>query len=294
MSGGGGGGNTTTVQQSDPWSGIQPYLKSGYQQLDQAASQIPSYYPGQTYANLTPEQMQSQQMQLGYASSPAMQGTIANSLGAANYGLNSVYDPQSNPVIQQYVQSVTRPLYEAYNEQVLPGIQDQAVAAGGLGGSRQGVAQGIASRGLTNAVGDVSTGIYNNAYNTGMDQQARMMALMPQTLGLGTMPGQIYGDVGAQNQQQAQLGINEDVNRYNFNQTAPYDRYSQYLNTLQGTPWGGSSVTGPDPNASSGLSQAAGGALLGGGLAGMMGGFSMANPWMLPAVIGGGALGLWG
>ena len=175
----------------------------------------------------------------------------------------------------------------------MPAIQDQAVHAGGLGGSRQGVAEGIASRGLMDATGDVSTGVYNNAYNQGLNQQARMMALMPQTLGLGMYPSQIYGDVGAQRQGQAQLGINEDVSRYNYDQNAEYNRLSQYMNTLQGTPWGGSSVTGPDPNASSTASQLAGGGLMGLGTYGLL----AANPATAPFALGGGLLagsmGLW-
>ena len=69
MAHGGGGGNTTTVQKSDPWSGIQPYLKSGYEQLNTAAQNIPSFYPGQTYANFDPAQTQAQNTALGYAGS---------------------------------------------------------------------------------------------------------------------------------------------------------------------------------------------------------------------------------
>jgi len=291
MSGGGGGGNTTTVQQSDPWGGIQPYLTSAYNNLDTYARNVPDYYPGQTYADFDPIQTNSQNLAMQYAGGMPMHNMLQNMQGASNYGMNAVYDPESNPVLQRYVESATRPLNQAYNEQIMPGIQDQAVGTGGLGGSRQGVAEGIASRSLMDATSDISTGIYNNAYNTGMEAQQRALAMAPQTLGLGMMPSNIYGQIGDQRQALAQQGINEDINRYNFNTTADYDRYSQYLNTLQGTPWGGSTVTGADPNASSGLAQGMGGALAGGGLAYMLG---ATNPLIAGAALGGGLLGLWG
>lgn len=283
---GGGSSNTTTTQKADPWSGIQPYLTSGYENLATAANNVPGYYPGKTYAGFSPEQQQSQNMALGYAGSQGMNASIGNNIGAMNYGLNSVYDPQSNPVINNYVSSATRPLYETYNEQVMPGIKNQAVASGGLGGSRQGVAEGIAGRGLMNAVGDVSTGIYNNAYNQGLDQQARMAALAPQTMGLGLMPSQIYGDVGAQQQQMTQQGINENMSRYDYNQNADYNRYTDYLNTLQGTPWGSSSSTGPNPNQQSTAAQLGGSAMSGLGTYGLL----AANPATAPFALGGGLL----
>ena len=50
-----GGGQNTTVTQADPWEGVQPYLLEGFENLDQAAQNIPSYFPGQTYAGFDPQ-----------------------------------------------------------------------------------------------------------------------------------------------------------------------------------------------------------------------------------------------
>jgi hypothetical protein len=58
------------------------------------------------------------------------------------------------PPEQAYLDAVLRPLNQAYNEVALPGILSQAGQAGQVGGSRQGVAQGIAARGYTNTVAD--------------------------------------------------------------------------------------------------------------------------------------------
>lgn len=58
MSGGGGGGDTTTTQKADPWSGVQPYLSSAYQQASglYQPGMGPQYYPGQQVA--TPSQVE--------------------------------------------------------------------------------------------------------------------------------------------------------------------------------------------------------------------------------------------
>ena len=50
-------------------------------------------------------------------------------------------------------------LGQFYNEQLLPGIQGNAIQAGQLGSGRQGVAQGIAGRGMGQAFGEGIVGI---------------------------------------------------------------------------------------------------------------------------------------
>lgn len=287
-----GGGTSTTVQQADPWEGVQPYLLEGFENLDQYAQDIPSFYPNQTYANFNPLQEQAFAGQLGYAGSPELQNLIGNQFDATNFGLNAVNDPYSNQALQSHIAAAQRPLTQAYQEQVLPGIRDQAEMYGGAG-SRTGLAEGVASRGYLDAMGDVSSGMMSQAYGQGLDQQARMMALAPQTMQSGMMPWNIAGQVGSQYQGMDQNAINEAMSRYNFDQTAGYDRYTDYLNTLQGTPWGSSTATGPDPNATNPLTGALGGAAMGAGMYSMMGAGPMAlsNPYLAAAMFAGGLLG---
>lgn len=64
------------------------------------------------------------------------------------------------------VNNAMRRMTENFNEQVMPGINQGAIAAGQYGGSRQGVAQGLATKGLNYAMGDTAANMYNNAFNT--------------------------------------------------------------------------------------------------------------------------------
>ena len=54
----------------------------------------------------------------------------------------------ANPLVDEAIAGLEGDLTEFFSETVLPGIQGDAVAAGQAGGSRQGVAQGIAAKGL--------------------------------------------------------------------------------------------------------------------------------------------------
>ena len=172
----GGGGDTTTTTKSEPWGGVQPYLKQGYGQFDQAAQNIAPYYPDQTYAGFTQPQQQGQQSILNY--SQGLQPTVNNGLDSLNFGLTAVQDPNNNPYLSQYVDAAIRPLNQQYQEQILPGIRDQAEMYGGAG-SRTGLAEGVAARGLQDATAATTANIYSNAYGQGLDQQARMQALLP-------------------------------------------------------------------------------------------------------------------
>lgn len=288
MSGGGGGGNTTTTQKADPWKGLQPYLKEGYADFATSARDIAPFYGEQTYAGFTPWQTAGQEFMTDYAQSLAP--TQAGHMNAMNWGMNAVMDPYSNQALQSHIAAAQRPLTQAYQEQVLPGIRDQAEMYGGAG-SRTGLAEGVAARSYMDAMGDVSSSMMSQAYGQGLDQQARMMAMAPQMYQAGAMPGQFMGQVGAQQQAMEQQGIDEAMARHYYGYDADYARQKDYLSTLAGTPWGTTSVTGPDPNATNTAMSTLGGGLMGLGAYGALGAapLAAANPWMWGA-IGAGAL----
>lgn len=86
---GGGGGTTQTVQKSDPWEGQQPALQDIYTQaqgLDQTA--VPQYYPGNSYAGLTPQQQGIMSQAIGYGTGGGNSG-----LQAANSNITSALSP---------------------------------------------------------------------------------------------------------------------------------------------------------------------------------------------------------
>ncbi len=347
----GGGGTTTTVQEADPWDPIQKYI-TGFNdpntgqtipgvapRLFSAGMDVPEYYPGQTYADLTPQQKQSLWGQMNYANT--LQPLINEQRQALWQGLNAagspaltmsrqnagqysnpwrdpafrnaqaiqqqanrmVADPHADPTLQNWVSAASRPITENYQNVVGNTIAGQAAGAGGLGGSRQGIAEAETSGNYMDALGDLSANVYNRAFDRALGQQMQAggllgqtwgastgrdlaaagqyaddyrgalgsqmaaLGLAPTTMQAGLMPHQIRGDVGAQFQRQNQLGIDEAVNRYNFAQNAPYTRYREMYGDFMGTPYGSSTSTAPNPNQQNALAGGLGGALGGAGLA---------------------------
>lgn len=63
------------------------------------------------------------------------------------------------------VNNATRRLTDNFNEQVLPGLRHGAQVAGQFGSSRQGIAEGLAAKGLALGIGDMTGNMYNSAYN---------------------------------------------------------------------------------------------------------------------------------
>lgn len=145
-------------------------------------------------------QLLARQNALGYGEN-TLPGQVAGVQNSFMQGMQ----PGSNPYVPQMIQAAQNDLIQDYQRVVMPGIGDAAGAAGGYGGSRHGIAQGIASEGLVEGLGDISTQMLGNAYNTDAQRQASLMNLAPGILNLGLLPSDIQAQVGGQYQQDALL-----------------------------------------------------------------------------------------
>jgi hypothetical protein len=80
-----------------------------------------------------------------------------------------------NPYTTSMIQSAQQDLLQDYANNILPRIRNTAQNAGGFGGSRQGVAEGIAAEGLLEKMGDVSARLLSDAYD--VSERNRLGAL---------------------------------------------------------------------------------------------------------------------
>ncbi len=107
------------------------------------------------------------------------------SLGGANptSSIQQMLTGQANTsTLDPVVNNAMTRMSQNFNEQVMPGLRNEAVAAGQYGSSRQGIAEGLATRGLAQSMGDMSANMYNNAYNTA---QQNMYGTANNMAGLG-------------------------------------------------------------------------------------------------------------
>lgn len=169
------------------WDAQAPYLRDLYSRAGDLIQAQPATNPLQT---------QGQNMALGYAG--RVGGDIYDpSRSALNFAFNAP-NVNQNPYAQQAVRGAINPMISAFKEEILPSIGRSAEMAGQFGGSRQGIAEGIATGKLMDSIGDISSRMMSDAYTSGLQAQSQALGMAPSIASLGLLPSTIYQDVGAQ------------------------------------------------------------------------------------------------
>lgn len=107
-------------------------------------------------------------------------GTPTNPVGNINVAdelTRSLAGGTLNPYLDQVVQGATRSLNRNFTDNTLPAIRQEAVQAGQVGGSREGVAQGIAASRLNEDVSDITARLYANAFDQGAAERGLALNL---------------------------------------------------------------------------------------------------------------------
>lgn len=268
--------NTTTSEskyklgpeQQQVWDAIWPT----FQKAAKSGIEMPGKYIG-----FNPLQTKAQNELIGSANNGQIRDLANSTADASNYLLNDAIKVESNPVIADYVKAARRSLDDAFTESVLPGIGSGAIAAGGYGDTRHGVAQGIATGKYLNAAGDMSAQIYNNAYNQGLDAMTRGIALSPTTYSTISSPATTLDAVGSLRRQDQQLRQQDQFIRNNWDYLFAQDMLGMLGSLPGGTQVG--TVTGPPTTEPSAVSKGIGGAMSGLGMVGSLASAGMAiNP----------------
>ena len=270
--------DSTTTQTNEPYAGQKPFLEYGFGEA-QDQYNTGTFFPNQTYAGFNPLQQQAMSMGQDYATGQL--APYANQMMNANQLLGSggMMDVNSNPWLADYAQAATRPIQQNLMEEALPMIRNSAMGAGQYGGSRQDMSEGLAVGRAAQAMGDVTSNIYSNAYGQNLNAMLGAQSMSPQMAQLGNMPHNILSGIGGQQQAMSQMGIDEQMARHYF----PQDQLQNYMNLVGGQMFGSQQTT---PYSTNPLASGLGGGLAGMGMAQMMGASSM---W--PYALGGLALG---
>jgi hypothetical protein len=273
MAGGGGGTNTVTRTELDPT--MRPYVQYGLseaQRLYQTPN-VPQYYPGQTYIGpsaQTTAALQAAQTRamrgnpLVPAAQQQLQQTIQGEYLGANPFLASALQPGFEAAQRQY-ESATNQALSNFSRAGRYGSGAMRGALTNVGGEY--------ARALTGAAGQLGYANY-------ADERARQQAALQAA---PAMAAQDYADIqrlsqiGQQTEAYQEMALQDAINRFNFEQQAPYARLQSFLSGAYGAPSGMQQVT---PVYRNPIGGALGGALAGQAVGGQTG-----------AVVGG-ALGL--
>lgn len=221
-------------------------------------------------------------------------GSVGNGGGGGSNYMN-----QTSPYLQQQMDAVTKTMTGNFNRNVLPSISSQAMAAGGFGGSRQGVIEANATNDFNQQLGGALAGLGNSAFgqqlqydlgrrnnDLGYYNAANSYNLGMGNLGLGyaNLDRTINNDNNNWALQGAQLGNNTwnqlmgnnqtGLNAGNTIQNTPMNYWQQFANMFNGIGNGYSTTTGSTNTQGNPLLGALGGMDLGGRIGNLWGGGS--------------------
>lgn len=272
-----GSDTTTTRQTAEPWSGVQSYLKGGFEDAKTLYDKgAPAYYPNQTVAPLSgyTQGALDWQAQRAQAGSPVM----ASAQSELQKTLGGDYLQQGNPYLQNAIDKATRPVVERYQDVVMPGLDSTFSSAGRYG---SGAHQAAANQGYSDMMtqlGDISGQMAYQNYGDERTNQLRAQMFAPQMAQADYFDINQLGAAGSALDAYNQQLINADVQKYNYEQNAPQKWLSDYMGTLGLAPWGSTTTAEqPAPNI---FTSALGGGIAGGSIGGV------------PGALAGGALGL--
>jgi hypothetical protein len=264
----------TTTQTQAPPAYIDTQLKFGADEARRLYNQgAPAFFGGQTYANFAPQQEQALQMteQRALAGSPLTreaQNQLQRTLSGEYLNANPFLDAQIN--------AATRGTTQRFAETVMPSVQSSLGRSGRYGNNA--ATQQLftnAQRTLAQQLADTEANIRGANY-----QNER--GFMNQAIGQApALAAQDYADlgklamVGEERQNMAQRGINEAMQRYQYENTIDQQKLDQFLARITGiSPQAGQIGTTVAPRQGSNTF----GQLL--GIGAQLGGAALGSPWL--------------
>ena len=188
---------------------------------------------------------------------------------------------QQNPFIGQAINSFANDAVGNFQEQVMPALRASQIAYQPGGSSRGDIAGGIAAGQVGRSIADFANQSYMDAFNSAQQQQMGAAQLMEQARGqraqeaLGQASGAFnpalggeslitsrlggglgayptvaqapidmmssVGDVGFAQREMTQQQLDEDINRYQFDQNVQDQKLQNYMNLIQGN-YGGTTT----------------------------------------------------
>ena len=238
-----GGGGTSAI---DPT--LRPYLELGLRAAEQQFLQTqPQFFPGQTYVSPSQQTLdalaaQEQIARSAPSSLQAAQESYMRGLGGLGATAGGAF-LMGNPYQQMAIEAATRPIFQQYQEQTMPGIASGFSAAGRYGSGAMERAQGRAAEATGRAIGDVASNIAYSGYEAergrqqqALTQQINAAQMAPQIYGQQFLPSQQLGQIGAAREAIAGQPLQEQMARFQFGQQAPVQQLQSFLSSVYGTP----------------------------------------------------------
>lgn len=266
---------STTTTTTTPWAGVQPYMSGSLEEAKKLYESGAGYYPNSTVAPLSGTSQQA----IDLTTQRALNGSPVQSAaqGNATATLNGDY-LNGNPNLQGAIDAATQGLVRQYTNATMPSLEAGFSKSGRYGSGAQQAAMSDAQNNLATQLGNISSTMAYNNYNDERARQVQTSALAPSLAGMDFTNLQALSGVGSALDSQAQAELNDLVARYSYANGGSLDDYIARINGTGASNY--SSTTGATT-----INQSRGAGALGGALSGAAAG-SAFGPW--GALVGGG------
>lgn len=236
----------TVTSKSEPWAEAKPYYIDLYKKAQEAfGATNKKVYGGDLWAGPTSLQKKAAK-ELGANQWQQGAGDL-RTLGKDTVS-GKYLDPNTNPWLKKTADMAIGDVTRNYTRNVLPNMGSAAISGGAYGGGRQGVMEGLAAGEFGREAGDIATNIYGSNYQQERDRQMQGGNLFNQANQLEAMHLQGMAGAGQQEQQWQQGQLNEDYQRWQQQQAAPWAGIPELMSVLSGGNFQSTSSTGPNPN----------------------------------------------
>tara|TARA_R100000700_G_C3151379_1_gene129939 strand:- start:116 stop:985 length:870 start_codon:yes stop_codon:yes gene_type:complete len=237
-------GTVTTVASNEPSNFIRPYLTEGLDTAQDLFGTPRTMYEGSTVVPFAPqtEAALTAIQQRAEAGSPLVTG--AQDLTAATMA-GDYLSPDSNPYLASAMDAATRPMREAFQEDVMPSIGSAFSSAGRYGSGMQARAQNRAAEDYLQSLGDIGSKMAYTNYAAERDRQIDAGMAAPGMAQLDYLDPSKLIDVGAAYEGMAGAQLQEDIDRFNFMQDEPRQRLGEYMPLVTGGQYTSQSTTEP-------------------------------------------------
>jgi hypothetical protein len=235
---GGGGGSSQSQTGIDPM--LKPYITYG---LNEAKglyqSDTPQYYGGQTYVGAS----DPTKMALQAAQNRAMAGNplLTQAQGQQGDVVSGQY-LQNNPYFNQALAGASQGATQVYNDAIAK-AQGSASMSGRYGSN---VSADLQNRAANTLASTLANKYGELAYQNYGNERAIQEAAAARAPSLAEAD---YGDinkllqVGQSQEDYAKTALQADIDRFNFEQNAPYAKLQTYLSSVYGAPQGSVTTT---------------------------------------------------
>lgn len=275
----------TTTNQMSPQA--QELVNLALPNVRSFAGSVPPRWPGSTVAPFDPMQQHAQEnlfqmtpQQQQVATRGIMDTSDLRAKVGASWEPDTLnFDRSVNPMLDSAIKAAQQPTWDQLMEQTLPGIRDTSVMQG-YGGSRQGIAEGLAIGRAGRNANDIGAKMAQDLYRTNVEAtgqrygqnvnallgMAGMAPMQQQTL---MTPGLTMSNIGDVRQSQAQAELGGNITGFNYDVMAPFLQAQDIIGLTSAFP--GSSTTVANQPKPSPFASIGGGALAGAGLGSMFG-----------------------